>query len=32
MKYTRTHLLKKLVEHEGLRLEVYQDSLGIDTI
>ena len=32
MKYIRTHLLKKLVEHEGLRLEVYQDSLGIDTI
>jgi len=32
MKYTRTHLLKKLIEHEGLRLEVYQDSLGIDTI
>ena len=32
MKYTRTHLIKKLIEHEGLRLEVYQDTLGIDTI
>ena len=32
MKYIRTHLIKKLIEHEGLRLEVYQDTLGIDTI
>jgi len=32
MKYTRTHLLKQLIKSEGLRLEVYQDTLGIDTI
>jgi len=32
MKYVRTNLLKKLIESEGLRLEVYQDTLGIDTI
>lgn len=32
MKYIRTHLLKQLIKSEGLRLEVYQDTLGIDTI
>jgi len=32
MKYVRTHLLKQLMVSEGLRLEVYQDTLGIDTI
>lgn len=32
MKYIRTHLLKQLMKSEGLRLEVYQDTLGIDTI
>ena len=32
MKYIRTHLLKKLIQHEGMVLNVYQDSLGIDTI
>ena len=32
MKYIRTHLLKQLLKSEGLRLEVYQDTLGIDTI
>ena len=28
----KEHLLKELVAHEGLRLHVYQDTLGIDTI
>jgi Phage-related lysozyme (muraminidase) len=32
MKYRAEHLLKELVKHEGLRLQVYQDTLGIDTI
>ena len=32
MKYRKEHLLKELVKHEGLRLQVYQDTLGIDTI
>jgi len=32
MKYIRTHLLKQLMKSEGLPLEVYQDTLGIDTI
>ena len=32
MKYRRDNLIEKLISHEGLRLEVYQDSLGIDTI
>jgi lysozyme len=32
MKYNREHFINKLIEHEGLVLEVYQDSLGIDTI
>lgn len=32
MKYRREHLLNILVSHEGLRLEVYQDTLGVNTI
>ena len=32
MKYSREDFIKKLIAHEGLRLQVYQDSLGIDTI
>ena len=32
MKYIRTHLIKQLVQSEGLRLQVYQDTLCIDTI
>ena len=32
MKYDRFKLMKKLIAHEGLRLNVYKDSLGIDTV
>ena len=32
MKYDTDLLLQKLVAHEGLRLQVYEDSLGIATI
>ena len=32
MKYDYNKLLDKLIEHEGMVLTVYQDSLGIDTI
>ena len=32
MKYNRHDFIQKLIAHEGLRLEVYKDSLGIDTI
>ena len=32
MKYCREHLIEKLIQHEGLKLQVYQDTLGIDTI
>ena len=32
MKYNTSHFLDKLIEHEGMVLEVYQDTLGIDTI
>jgi lysozyme len=32
MKYNRSHFLDKLIEHEGMVLTVYQDTLGIDTI
>ena len=32
MKYNRHDFIQKLISHEGLRLEVYKDSLGIDTI
>jgi len=32
MKYNITELLDQLVEHEGLELMPYEDSLGINTI
>lgn len=32
MKYDKTKLIEKLIQHEGLKLQVYQDTLGIDTI
>lgn len=32
MKYNVSHLLDKIIEHEGMVLNVYQDTLGIDTI
>ena len=32
MKYDRQDLIDKLVISEGLRLQVYKDTLGIDTI
>tara|TARA_R110000787_G_C13207651_1_gene424781 strand:- start:15 stop:500 length:486 start_codon:yes stop_codon:yes gene_type:complete len=32
MKYNASYFLDKLVEHEGLVLTVYKDTLGIDTI
>lgn len=32
MKYDREQLVEVLVEHEGFRGQVYQDSLGIDTV
>ena len=32
MKYSRENFVTKLIAHEGLRLQVYQDTLGIDTI
>ena len=32
MKYDRRNLITKLIDHEGMVLNVYQDSLGIDTI
>ena len=32
MKYNKDLLMVKLIAHEGLRLNVYKDSLGIDTI
>jgi len=32
MKYNESHFLDKLIEHEGMVLTVYEDSLGIDTI
>ena len=32
MKYDRFKLMEKLIAHEGLRLTVYKDSLGIDTV
>ena len=32
MKYDKEKLMNKLVAHEGLRLQVYKDTLGIDTI
>tara|TARA_R110002096_G_scaffold51087_3_gene133721 strand:- start:110 stop:601 length:492 start_codon:yes stop_codon:yes gene_type:complete len=32
MKYDKQEFIKQIAEHEGLKLEVYQDHLGIDTI
>jgi len=32
MKYRRENFIEKLIAHEGLKLHVYQDTLGIDTI
>ena len=32
MKYNVSNFLDKLIEHEGMVLTVYQDTLGIDTI
>jgi lysozyme len=32
MKYNRQDLIEKLIVSEGLRLQVYKDTLGIDTI
>jgi len=32
MKYEKSKLIEKLIVHEGLRLQVYKDTLGIDTI
>jgi len=32
MKYNKSILIQKLIQHEGLVLQVYQDTLGIDTI
>ena len=32
MKYRREHFIEALIKHEGLKLQVYQDTLGIDTI
>ena len=32
MKYNKDLLMEKLISHEGLRLQVYEDSLGIATI
>jgi len=32
MKYNTSHFLDKVIQHEGMVLTVYQDTLGIDTI
>ena len=32
MKYNKDNLIQKLIQHEGLRLQAYKDSLGIATI
>ena len=32
MKYNREALIDQLILHEGMKLQVYQDHLGIDTI
>ena len=32
MKYNREQLIDQLIDHEGMELEVYEDSLGIPTI
>ena len=32
MKYRKENFIEKLIAHEGLRLQVYKDTLGIDTV
>ena len=32
MKYRKEDFIEKLIKHEGLRLQVYKDTLGIDTV
>ena len=32
MKYDKDLLMQKLVAHEGMRLDVYKDTLGINTV
>jgi lysozyme len=32
MKYDTSHLLDTIIKHEGMVCQVYQDTLGIDTI
>jgi len=32
MKYRKENFIEKLISHEGLKLQVYKDTLGIDTI
>jgi len=32
MKYRKEHFIEELIKHEGLKLQVYKDTLGIDTI
>jgi len=32
MKYRREHFIEELIKHEGLKLQVYKYTLGIDTI
>jgi len=32
MKYNAENFVNKLIAHEGLSLQVYKDTLGIDTI
>ena len=32
MKYDKDLLMQKLIAHEGMRLDVYKDTLGINTI
>ena len=32
MKYNKDDFLNKLIAHEGLRLDVYKDTLGINTV
>ena len=32
MKYDKDLLMEKVIAHEGMRLDVYKDTLGINTI
>ncbi len=32
MKYNKDDFLNKLIAHEGLRLDVYKDTLGVNTV